>query len=139
MLRALNRFDTSSINTTSLAPRSADDEGMDLNSRTAKLPKLDLPTFSGRYEYWEDFCDLFSSLVHNNLRLSNVTKLQYLKSCLTGSAADLVKDVATTNANYSSTWQASKVRVSNPCLIVNNHLTALMNLPHLKKESAEEL
>ena len=37
MLRALNRFDASSINTTSLARRSADDEGMDLNSRTAKL------------------------------------------------------------------------------------------------------
>ena len=68
-----------------------------------------------------------------------MTKLQYLKSCLTGSAAYLVKDVATTNANYLSTWQALKVCFSNPRLIVNNHFTALMDLPHSKKESAEEL
>ena len=139
MLRALNQFDASSKNTPSLASRSADDDGTDMNSRTAKLPKLDLPTFSGRYEDWEDFCDLFSSLVHNIPGLSNVTKLQYLKLFLTGSAADLVKDVATTNANYLSTWQALKVRFSNPRLTVNNHLTALMNLPHLNKKSAEEL
>ena len=66
-------------------------------------------------------------------------KLQYLKSCLIGTAADLVKEVATTNANYESAWQSLKARFSNPRLIVNTHLTALMELPQLKRESAEEL
>ena len=52
-------------------------------SRSAKLPKLDLPTFSGNYEDWESFRDLFTALVHNAPNVDDATKLQYLKSCLT--------------------------------------------------------
>ncbi|XP_026666969.1 uncharacterized protein LOC113463933 [Ceratina calcarata] len=104
-----------------------------------KLPKLDLPTFAGRYEDWENFCDLFTTLVHNAPRLADATKLQYLKSCLRGTAADLVKDVTTTNANYVTTWQALKARFHNPRLIVYNHLRALTDIPHVKRESASEM
>lgn len=72
-------------------------------------------------------------------RLTNVTKLQYLRSSQTNNAADFVKNVLTTDANYLSTWKALKARFSNPRLTVNNHLTELMSLPYLKKESANEL
>ena len=41
----------------------------------AKLPKLDLPTFSGEYEDWENFCDLFTSLVDNG-SIADSAKLQ---------------------------------------------------------------
>ena len=115
---------------------AADDEDV---ARAAKLPKLDLPTFSGDYEDWDNFCDLFTSLVHNSTRLSNVAKLQFLKSCLKGSASEFIKDVATTNANYLSTWQALKARFANPRLTVNNLLNALLNLEQLKKESGSGL
>ncbi|XP_046142527.1 uncharacterized protein LOC123987999 [Osmia bicornis bicornis] len=110
-----------------------------LEHRAAKLPKLDLPTFSGQYEDWENFCDLFTSLVHNAPGLADASRLQYLKTCLKGAAADLVKDVTTTNANYSATWQALKARFHNPRLIVYKHLRALLDMPYLKKESATEL
>ncbi|XP_046145647.1 uncharacterized protein LOC123988932 [Osmia bicornis bicornis] len=110
-----------------------------LEHRAAKLPKLDLPTFSGQYEDWENFCDLFTTLVHNAPGLADATKLQYLKTCLKGAAADLVKDVTTMNANYATTWQALKARFHNPRLIVYKHLRALMDMPFLKKESATEL
>ena len=33
---------------------------------TAKLPKLDLPTFSGDYLSWFSFFDLFTGAVHNS-------------------------------------------------------------------------
>ncbi|XP_018398857.1 PREDICTED: uncharacterized protein LOC108776670 [Cyphomyrmex costatus] len=69
----------------------------------AKLPRIPLPTFSGKYEDWDSFCDLFTTLVLDAPRLADATKLQYLKSCLTGSAAELIKDVASTSANYAST------------------------------------
>ncbi|XP_046143144.1 uncharacterized protein LOC123988150 [Osmia bicornis bicornis] len=107
--------------------------------RTAKLPKLELPTFSGEYEDWENFCDLFTTLVHDAPGLADASKLQYLKNCLKGTAAELVKDVTTTNANYTTTWQALKARFHNPRLVVNNHLKRLMDMPYLKKESAIEL
>nr|XP_034182479.1 uncharacterized protein LOC117605350 [Osmia lignaria] len=110
-----------------------------LEHRAAKLPRLDLPTFSGEYEDWENFCDLFTTLVHNAPGLADATRLQYLKTCLKGAAADLVKDVTTTNANYSATWQDLKAHFHNPRLIVYKHLRALLDMPHLKRESATEL
>ncbi|XP_066596911.1 uncharacterized protein [Prorops nasuta] len=110
-----------------------------LDNKSAKLPKLDLPSFSGKYEDWESFSDLFVSLVHTRSKLSDATKLQYLKSCLTGSAAEFIKGVTITDANYQVTWQALKARYCNPRLIVRNYLFELSSLPSVKKESAEGL
>ncbi|XP_076549276.1 uncharacterized protein LOC143308232 [Osmia lignaria lignaria] len=77
--------------------------------------------------------------LHDASGLADASKLQYLKNCLKGAAAELVKDVTTTNANYSATWQALKARFHNPRLVVNSHLKRLMDMPYLKKESAIEL
>jgi hypothetical protein len=63
----------------------------------AKLPRINLPTFFGKYKDWKCFKDLFSSLVHNVTSLPDSTKLQYLKTCLVGHAADLVNNVAVTS------------------------------------------
>ncbi|XP_076660848.1 uncharacterized protein LOC143364322 [Halictus rubicundus] len=135
LLTTRSELDSSSSNTGTSNTASVIND----DTRPAKLPKLDLPTFAGRYEDWENFCDLFTTLVHNAPRLSDATKLQYLKSCLKDSAADLVKDVTTTNANYATTWRALKARFHNPRLIVYSHLRALMNLSHMKRESAGEM
>ncbi|XP_066600037.1 uncharacterized protein [Prorops nasuta] len=75
------------------------------------LPKIHLPHFTGKYEDWEAFENRFTSLIHNKAQLPNVVKLQYLLGCLRESAADFVKDVAVTDANYESTWNALKERV----------------------------
>lgn len=37
-----------------------------------RLPKINLPNFSGNYEHWKPFHDLFSSLIHNNNSLSDI-------------------------------------------------------------------
>ncbi|XP_031778430.1 uncharacterized protein LOC116416081 [Nasonia vitripennis] len=104
-----------------------------------KLPKINLPSFSGNYEDWASFRDNFRNMVHDLPRISDATQLQYLKMCLTGSAAELVKEIPTTNANYTSTWKALELRYHNPRLIITRYLTVFMALPHLKKESGDEL
>ncbi|XP_031786046.1 uncharacterized protein LOC116417387 [Nasonia vitripennis] len=78
-------------------------------------------------------------MVHDFPRISDATRLQYLKMFLTGSAADFVKEIPTTNANYASTWKALELRYHNPRLIITKYLTAFIALPHLKKESGDEL
>ena len=108
-------------------------------ARVAKLPRIPLPTFSGKYEDWASFCDLFTTLVHDVPGLSDATKLQYLKLCMKDGAAELIKDVTTTSANYASTWRALMARYSNPRLIVSKLLTSFMEIPHSRKESASEL
>ncbi|XP_031777452.1 uncharacterized protein LOC116415926 [Nasonia vitripennis] len=111
----------------------------DSDPEVVKLPKISLPTFSGNGEDWASFSDLFTSLVHSRSGISDVTKLQYLKLCLTGVAAELIKDVMTTNANYASTWQTLKDRYSNPRLMINKLLTSFLEIPQMKKESAAEM
>ncbi|XP_014216769.1 uncharacterized protein LOC106645426 [Copidosoma floridanum] len=82
-------------------PRNDPNVSVNIDPQLGKLPNLALPSFSGKYEDWESFLGLFVSLVHEIDYISDVNKLQYLKSCLTGNAADLVKDVTLKGDNYS--------------------------------------
>jgi len=50
------------------------------------LPRVQLPHFSGRYEDWPPYRDLFQSLIIDDTSLSDVTLLHYLKSSLKGEA-----------------------------------------------------
>jgi hypothetical protein len=90
-----------------------------------KLPRIYLPSFSGVYEEWPAFQDLFSSLVHNNSSLSQVQKLHYLKSTLTGEAESLLRHVQITDDNYEHAWQTLKLRYGNKRIIVNSIMKRL--------------
>lgn len=57
-----------------------------------RLPKLDLPSFSGKYEEWFPFFDSFTSIIHSNESISDVQKLQYLKGCLKDEASTVVRN-----------------------------------------------
>ena len=50
---------------------------------SVRLPKIELPTFSGNILEWESFRDQFKALVDSCNSLSNVQKLMYLTSHLT--------------------------------------------------------
>jgi len=47
----------------------------------SRLPRIDLPKFSGTPSEWLPFKDLFNALVTANPTLSAIEKLQYLKTC----------------------------------------------------------
>ena len=47
-----------------------------------RLPKLELPVFSGGYTEWIAFYDLFDCAINKRADLSDVQKLQYLKCSL---------------------------------------------------------
>lgn len=65
-----------------------------------RLPKLNLPTFSGKYDEWLPFFDSFTSVIHSNASLSRVQKFQYLKASLTGDASNVITSLETSDANY---------------------------------------
>ncbi|XP_011871166.1 PREDICTED: uncharacterized protein LOC105563832 [Vollenhovia emeryi] len=129
-------FEVGEIPATSGQGANAGSSKPDADASIARLPRMPLPTFSGEYEDWASFCDLFTALVHEVPQFADVTKLQFLKSCLTGPAAELIKEVETTNANYASTWLTLKARYHNPRLILAKYLTSLSRLQPLRKESA---
>ena len=57
-----------------------------------KPPRLEIQKFSGIYDEWKSFYNLFISTIHNDNKLNSVQKLQLLLSHVTGAARDLIKD-----------------------------------------------
>ncbi|XP_029670132.1 uncharacterized protein LOC115239651 [Formica exsecta] len=68
-------------------------------SRTT-LPRIQLPQFSGQYEEWPFFRDLFNSLIVKDASTAQVEKLHYLKTCLKGEAELLIRSLPTTAENF---------------------------------------
>lgn len=69
-----------------------------------KLSPLKIPNFCGDYKDWISFYDMFNAAIHTNERLSNAQKLQYLKEALTGPAAQLIRHITISDANYAEAY-----------------------------------
>ena len=103
------------------------------------LPPIKLPPFDGKYEEWESFRDRFTSIIINNKDVSNFSRMHYLVSCLRDRALDCVKDIAVTAENFDIAWTTLNARFENKRRLINIHMTTLLNLPTVVKESAQEL
>ncbi|XP_029176067.1 uncharacterized protein LOC114944339 [Nylanderia fulva] len=104
-----------------------------------RLPKLNLPTFSGKYDEWFLFHDSFNSIIHSNRTLNNIQKLQYLKSALTGDASSVVDSLEINDLNYDITWNLLKKRYNNKRVVVQTHVKTIMDLPSMPKENLVDL
>lgn len=106
------------------------------NSCSVKLPAINLPKFTGNYEDWLPFYDLFQSLVHNNETLSDVEKFHYLKTSLHDTVKPILHSLEASSENYATAWLLLKERYDNKRIIVNKHISALVNIEPLHKENA---
>lgn len=114
------------------------------NSHTHKnslvrLPKIDLPKFSGSYHDWLEFRDTFVSIIHNNEGIDNINKLHYLRASLKGSASLIIDNLDFRSDNYDAAWNLLCARYDNKRLLVNNHVQAVFNLNSINKESSKSL
>lgn len=102
-----------------------------------KLPAIEIPSFSGNYNDWTSFYDLFKSLIHCNESLSKIQKYHYLKSNLKGEAEILLRQFPLTEANYEKALELLESRYENKRLITHSHITRLINQKKLSVESAK--
>lgn len=109
------------------------------NQNNVLLPRIEIPTFSGIYQEWPSFQDHFISLIHSKPNLTEVEKLHYLKNYITGEAAELIRSIQITNANYAVAWKLIKDRYNNKRFIVDSHLRSLVNLPLAKDGDPKSL
>lgn len=121
-------------------------EGCDASSRNdsktvslAKLPKITIPSFSGKYHEWSTFRDLFVSLVHNNKNLDDVQRLHYLRSQLQGEAEQLIRHIPITQANYQKCWNVLTSRYNNKRFMANCILKRLLSQRGMSVESSNAL
>ncbi|XP_026746190.1 uncharacterized protein LOC113507533 [Trichoplusia ni] len=108
-------------------------------SNEIKLPKIKIPTFSGKYEEWQTFFDLFFSLIHRNTKLSPVEKLHYLKSNLSGEPEVILRNYTTTDANYDDAWIELVKRYNNKRFNCNAILRVLFSQKYVHTESASSI
>ncbi|XP_063228908.1 uncharacterized protein LOC134534376 [Bacillus rossius redtenbacheri] len=100
-----------------------------------RLPAIDLPHFQGNPTDWLSFSNLFEALVVDNRSLTNVERLSYLKSSLSGDALAVIQALPLTDSNYSIAWELLSKRYSNKRLIVSLHIEAIMQIPSVSLEA----
>ncbi|XP_055543366.1 uncharacterized protein LOC129728916 [Wyeomyia smithii] len=104
-----------------------------------KLPEIKIPEFGGKSDEWIEFRDLYKSLVHSNAQIPSVQKLHYLRSALKGEASRLILSFTIISDNYATAWKTICDRYENKNFLVKQHMSAILKIPHVKRESASAL
>lgn len=111
-------------------PARTEPRGSSSSGDTAtRLPKLDLPQFSGNPLHWQPFWDSFKAAVDSNTSLTGVQKLSYLRAQLQGEASEVIAGFQLTDASYTSSVELLKERFGQEYKQINAHMQALIDLP----------
>ena len=94
----------------------------------SRLPKLNLPIFTGDPLTWQGFRDSFDAAVHNNPMLDDIQKFNYLQAQLQGDAARVIAGLPLTSANYNNAMSLLIERFGQPHKIINAHMQALLDI-----------
>ncbi|XP_058448656.1 uncharacterized protein LOC131428628 [Malaya genurostris] len=104
-----------------------------------RLPEISLKQFSGKIDDWVSFRELFVSLIHNNQQLGAVQKLHYLRATLSGEAAGILSSLELSANNYNVAWKMLRERYENKSFLIKRHMSGLLALSSLKRESSSGL
>lgn len=104
-----------------------------------KLDKIQLTTFDGDYTQWIPFRDQYVDLVHNNPKLTAITKFFQLRSHLRGMASDAINGFKLCSADYETAWFTLKKRYDKPEKIIDEYLQKFYDLPYLTHASSISL
>lgn len=127
--KSLNIHNAKSRNSVSLSSGSENESpSRNINERTMKLPKITLGKFYGDCSSWLDFWGQFSNAIDKNSSLTPIDKFSYLKSLLGASAANAVAGFSLTEENYKSAVDLLKNRFGRNDLVINAHMSKLLNL-----------
>ncbi|XP_064554386.1 uncharacterized protein LOC135439582 [Drosophila montana] len=105
----------------------------------SRLPQLKLPEFSGGYTEWADFSNMFTTVIDKDPYLTNIEKLQHLRSCLKGTALDTIRSLEISNANYAAALELLDKRFNNKRLIFQAHIAEILGLRKVDKGATTQL
>jgi len=106
---------------------------------SSHLPKINLPTFDFRgFDKWENFRDRFKLMILDD-SLTNIDRMHYLFSCLTGEASNTLTNLAVINSNFPVAWNMLVSRYKNKHRLITTHLRSLSDLPSFTTETSNDL
>lgn len=97
---------------------------------TARLPKLMIEKFNEDVSLWQEFWSQYETAIHSNDALCKREKFTYLKTYLSGMAA--VAGLTWTDSNYDAAIDILQNSFGRKDLIVNVHMSKLLNLTPVK-------
>lgn len=109
------------------------------SSDNLKLPRVRIDQFSGEYEAWPSFYDLYLTSVHNVDTISNVHKFQILKGSLNGPPLNLIRNFLVTDANYKEAWDKLVKRYNKTRPILNSYIDRFFDQPSASNGSPQSL
>ncbi|XP_025264623.1 uncharacterized protein LOC112637995 [Camponotus floridanus] len=107
------------------------------SSPKTALPRIKLPPFSGAYENWPSFRELFLSLVGENPSVSNIERFHYLRFCMKGSAEKLIRSLTVTSENYDRAWAILAKHFENKKELMRSNFSTFTAVGKIKSESEE--
>ena len=124
---------------TSLTNTQRNETPFSATAEHTHLPRINVPRFSGNYKEWANYRDLFTTLIHDNGSLTDVQRMHYLKSTLSGEAEQLLRNVTVSAVNYATAWERLVHRYSNERSLVHAYISSLVELPKVTADNAQEL
>lgn len=115
------------------------DEPSKIVTGKIKLPRLNIPDFSGNINDWKPFQNIFTQLVHENVSISELQKYHFLKTSLKGDAAILIQHMELSAKNYATAWKKLSARYDNKRRLVIVNLQRLLSQPTLIIATAQGL
>lgn len=115
-------------------------EADDVTNRTnggLRVPYFKIPLFTGNYDAWPAFKDLFRSMIHSNNKMTPVQKLGYLKTNISGEALKLIKNLEITDVNYDTAWTLLTDRYDNERILVNRWIGLIFSIPPSRGSAAD--
>jgi len=99
-----------------------------------KLAPIDVPKFSGAYEEWLAFHNIYIAMIHNNPGIDDIQRFFHLRSCLKDEATQVITYIETTAANYNVAWNSVVTRYNNKKVLVQSHTKELFDIPAINEE-----
>ena len=99
-----------------------------------KRPTLKLPQFSGKVDDFRDWFNTFNTCIGTSTKFNNVSKLVYLKSAISGSAAKLLSHLTVVDCNYQIAIDLLKSTYLNDNAEIMNTIDKIFKLEHPRYE-----
>ncbi|XP_062703912.1 uncharacterized protein LOC134286324 [Aedes albopictus] len=97
-----------------------------------------IPSFDGKVENWPKFRTMFEDIVVSS-HDSDALKLHHLDKALVGDAFGWITVKMLQDNNFQQTWKQLKEQFENPRVIVDMHLTGLLELETIVKRNSKDL
>jgi hypothetical protein len=116
-------------------------KGFQVNQKIGiRIPELTLPKFSGGFDNWIGFWQLYEEAIHKEKKYAKIEKFSYLLSCLSSEIRkDLEAKFPLSTENYELAIAYLKKQHGNKRLIITKHFSELFKIEPIEKENLDEL